>query len=42
MKESIGRVADDLGVSKREVYLESIKLRKNEKGEKEDPAPRKG
>jgi 16S rRNA (cytidine1402-2'-O)-methyltransferase len=42
MKESVGRVADDLGVSKREVYLESIRLRRNEKGEKEDPAPRQG
>jgi 16S rRNA (cytidine1402-2'-O)-methyltransferase len=42
MKESVGRVADDLGVPKREVYRESLKLRKKEKGEKEDPAPRRG
>jgi 16S rRNA (cytidine1402-2'-O)-methyltransferase len=41
MKESVGRVSEELGVSRREVYQESLKIREKDKEEIKDPAPRK-
>jgi 16S rRNA (cytidine1402-2'-O)-methyltransferase len=32
MKESVGRVADDLGISRRQVYQESLKMKKESEG----------
>jgi 16S rRNA (cytidine1402-2'-O)-methyltransferase len=39
MKESVNRVAEDLGVSRREVYQESLKMKQRE--DQQGPAPRK-
>jgi hypothetical protein len=41
-KESVSRVSEELGVSRREVYQESLKIREKDKEEREDSAPRKG
>jgi 16S rRNA (cytidine1402-2'-O)-methyltransferase len=38
MKESVSRVSEDLGVSRREVYQESLKIKEQE--DQKDPAPR--
>jgi hypothetical protein len=32
MKESVGRVADELGISRRQVYQESLKMKKESGG----------
>jgi 16S rRNA C1402 (ribose-2'-O) methylase RsmI len=39
MKESVTRVSEELGVSRREVYQESLKVKEEEK---ETPAPGQG
>ena len=39
IKESVNRVAEDLGVSRREVYQESLKMKQRE--DQQSPAPRK-
>jgi 16S rRNA (cytidine1402-2'-O)-methyltransferase len=39
IKESVNRVAEDLGVSRREVYQESLKMKQRE--DQQGPAPRK-
>jgi len=41
MKESVARVSEELGVSRREVYQESLKMKEVDNGKKENPAPRK-